>query len=336
VLSPQVAELGLMVNLLAASVIGGRGKVAGALLGALLLVMVPEALRFADNWYLFRWGAALLSMLILAPDGVAGALDRLLQKFVKPRWTVDRARQPIASIPAAQLRMENLREAFGGVVAVDGVSMELRAGQAIALIGPNGAGKTTLLNLLCGTEAADSGAIVWNDADIVASDAASRARLGIARSFQTSQLPLDQAAIDAVACGARRSTDLEPARGAALALLERLGLAEQAMLPVRQLAPPSRRLVEIARAMIGRPALLALDEPTAGFNEAERSHLLAVLRRWRDDGLALFVVEHDIAFASSLADRLCCMEAGRIVAAGAPTALLADAGLARFFGRFAA
>ncbi len=332
VVSPQVAELGLMVNLLAASVIGGRGKVSGALVGALLLVLVPEVLRFAGNWYLFFWGAALLGMLILAPSGIAGALDGVLRLLIKPRWAVKPSAAAKAQPPSADLRLVDLRKSFGGVVAVDGVTLDLGGGTALALIGANGAGKTTLLNLICGTEHADSGRILWNDRDIAKLSVPDHARLGIGRSFQTSALPPGQAAIDAIACATVDRLALAQARGQAIALLEELGIADQAYVAVEHLPPAVRRLVEIARARIARPALLALDEPTAGMNDAERVHLIQLLRRWRDQGLALLVVEHDIAFASAVADQLCCMEAGQIVAQGSPAALRADPGLARFFG----
>jgi branched-chain amino acid transport system permease protein len=332
VVSPQVAELGLMVNLLAASVIGGRGKVSGALLGALLLVLVPEILRFAGNWYLFLWGAALLGMLILAPSGIAGALDSVLRVVVKPRWTVKPSSATNVPSAPADLRLQDMRKSFGGVVAVDGVTLQLRGGSALALIGPNGAGKTTLLNLICGTERVDSGRILWDDRDISNLSVADRARLGIGRSFQTSALPAGQAAIDAIACAVVDNVALDQARGQAMALLEELDIADQAYVAAEHLAPAVRRLVEIARARIGQPAVLALDEPTAGMNNAERAHLARLLIRWRDQGLALLVVEHDIAFASAVADELCCMEEGRIVAQGSPVALRADPSLARFFG----
>jgi ABC-type branched-subunit amino acid transport system ATPase component len=120
-----------------------------------------------------------------------------------------------------------------------------------------------------------------------------------------------------------------------LALLQELGLADRAHLDVAQLGPSQRRLVEIARAMMGQPALLVLDEPTAGMDRLQRDHLAALLRAWRQRGLALFLVEHDIGFVTAICERLCCMEAGRIVAEGAPVALRADPTLRRFFGSVA-
>ncbi len=331
VVSPQVAELTLMVNLLAAATIGGRGKVSGALLGALLLVLLPEALRFAGNWYLFLWGAALLFMLIVMPAGLAGLLDAALTGRIAPRWTTA-PRQAPAPLREAELRLQELHKSFGGVVAVDGVSLELHAGQALVVIGPNGAGKTTLLNLVCGTERPDRGRLLWRGADITRSDAPARALLGIARSFQASDLPAGLAALDAVASGAQHMGDLAAARGAAMALLQSLDLADHATVASESLAPAQRRLIEIARAMMARPALLALDEPTAGMSVEARRQLLAALSAWRVQGLALLVIEHDIEFAVALADRLCCLDRGRIEALGEPATLRADPGLGRFFG----
>ncbi len=331
VVSPQVAELTLMVNLLAASVIGGRGRVSGALLGALLLVLLPEALRFAGNWYLLLWAVALLAMLIAAPQGIAGLLDPLLRLSIKPRWRASETPAP-ALATNADLALEDLHKSFGGVVAVDGVSLRVGRGEAVGIVGPNGAGKTTLLNLLCGIERADSGRILWRGADIRALPEWRRAVLGIGRSFQTSQLPLDCTTIDAVAVGAGASLPLPEARGQALALMQELGLGDHAHDDVAQLGPSQRRLVEIARAMMGQPALLVLDEPTAGMDRPQRDHLAALLHAWRQRGLALFLVEHDIGFVTAVCERLCCMESGRIVAEGAPVALRADPALRRFFG----
>jgi branched-chain amino acid transport system permease protein len=332
VVAPDIAELGIMINVLAMSVIGGRGRAAGALIGALLLAFLPEALRFLGGWQYFAWGAAMLAILLLAPGGLVGLAEKLLPSPAVLTIATSSEPQPL---PSGTLQAKALGKSFGGVTAVAGISFSLGKGEIVAIIGPNGAGKTTLLNLLSGFQRPDGGTIRWNDAEISHDPAHRRAALGIARSFQTDQLPGEVTALDAIAAATRQASDLQTARAAALALAKRLGLSEVAHLPLSDLAPPTRRLVDIARALAISPALLLLDEPTSGLAAAEREALAQVLRGLRDEGLSLLLVEHDIGFVLSLADRLVCLDQGRVAAEGAPQDLAARPELHRFFGRWA-
>ncbi|MGE0152401.1 MAG: ATP-binding cassette domain-containing protein [Reyranellaceae bacterium] len=331
VVAPDIAELGIMINVLAMSVIGGRGRVSGALLGALLLAFLPEALRFLGGWQLFAWGAAMLLVLLLAPGGIAGLLETLSPPPSPP------AVEEIAAAPAqggGNLQATGLAKSFGGVAAVAGISLAVGAREIVAVIGPNGAGKTTLLNLLGGVQTPDAGAIIWRGADIARLPAHRRAALGIGRSFQTDQLPGDLTVLDAIAAAVDEPRDLRAARAHALGVARRLGLDAAVQQPIASLPPALRRLCDIARAMAApRALLLLLDEPTSGLATDERAALARVLRGLRDQGTSLLLVEHDIGFVLDLADRIVCLDQGRIAAEGAPHELLARPELGRFFGR---
>jgi len=330
VIAPDIAEMAIMINVLAMSVIGGRGRVLGALIGALLLAFLPEMLRALGGWQLFAWGAAMLLMLVLAPDGLAG----MLEKLAPMKW---RSRLPAAqNAPAVRggaLQAQGLYKSFGGVKALDGLSIAIGEREIVAVIGPNGAGKTTLLNLLSGFLAPDAGRIDWNGHDIAHTPAHRRAALGIGRSFQSEQLPGDVTVLDAIAAAIRAADSLESARAAAQGVAEPLGLQEALHQPLAALAPASRRLADIARAIAAGRALLLLDEPTSGLTPGERKTLLPVLRALRDRGTGLLLVEHDIAFVLALADRIVCLDQGRAIAEGAPQELIDRPDLRRFFGR---
>lgn len=331
VVAPDIAEMAVMINVLAISVIGGRGRVAGAIIGALILAFLPETLRFIGGWQLFAWGAAMLLMLVLAPGGIAGLVENLLPF----RRTAPAAHSAAGPTPSGGgvLRTRNLRKGFGGVAAVNDVSLTIGSREIVGVIGANGAGKTTLLNLLSGFERLDAGTVEWRNEDMASAPAHERARRGIGRSFQVDQLPSDINVLDAIAVATPETHNLAGARGEAAAIVDRLALTQHAHRPLSDLAPATRRLVDIARALAARPVLLLLDEPTSGLNAAERVLLAQTLRGLRDDGLSILLVEHDIGFLLSLADRIVCLDQGRMIADGKPGDLIRRDDLKRFFGR---
>ncbi|MDF3074979.1 MAG: transporter ATP-binding protein [Alphaproteobacteria bacterium] len=332
VVAPDIAELAVMINVLAMSVIGGRGRVSGALIGAVLLAFLPEALRFLGGWQLFAWGAAMLLMLLLAPGGIAGLLESLLARRETPVPTVQSS-EPRDN--GGTLQIEGLSKRFGGVIALADVSLAIGEREIVGIIGPNGAGKTTLLNLLSGFQQADSGTMMWRGVDLAGQPAHRRAPLGIGRSFQTDQLPGDVTVMDAIAAASPERFRLDAARRQAMGAVQRLGLTEFAATALQDLSPATRRLVDLARALAAAPSLLLLDEPTSGLSAAERDTLLRVLRQLREDGLSLLLIEHDVGFLLALADRLLCLDQGRVIAQGPPQDLAARTGLRRFFGRWA-
>jgi ABC-type branched-subunit amino acid transport system ATPase component len=232
------------------------------------------------------------------------------------------------------LELRGLCRNFGGLPALSEVTCLLAAGQVTALIGPNGAGKSTLINCATGIDRPDAGEVWLDGTRITGLPAHRMAGLGVARTFQNLRLFPRLSVLDNVLCGltvaAGRSllgALLRPPalrdrerrlRLRALAALDRFGLTERAEWPVAALAYGDRKRVELARAVVGEPRLLLLDEPVAGLNAAETAAVGAEIRQLRADGLTILLVEHDMELVMSVADRVVVLDGGRCIAAGTP------------------
>lgn len=332
VVSPEVLEFHVMVAVLTMAVVGGRTGVAGAILGAFLLVHLPEWFRFLGKYYLIAYGAMLLAMIIAAPYGLLGAAERL-----RARWFPESAPLPPpparpaaaaeAPAPGPLLEVKSLAIAFGGVRALDEVSVSIERGEIFGLIGPNGSGKTTLVNCITRIYSPARGRIVFAGLDIARLAPFEVARLGVARTFQNINLIDDMSALDNVAAaraGLRRNPALERGRQEAMHLLEELDVGHVAMQPCGNLAYGLKRRVEIARALALEPQLLLLDEPAAGLNQTEQADLAARLKNLPGRGLTLLVIEHNMPFLMPLATRMACLDYGRVIAAGRPADIRAN------------
>lgn len=322
VVSPDVLGLPIMITLLTIAVIGGRTRIAGAIAGAVLIVELPEWFRVLRDSYLLAYGCILLLVVVTIPDGLIDAAERLMCRLGLP--DVAPALPPLAAVEAlgaphgpglggALIAVEAVTRSFGGLLALDGVSLSVRPGEVVGLIGPNGSGKTTLVNVITGLHRPDAGRIVFHGHEITRRLSHRIARAGIARTFQEAALVDTLTALDnvALACPKGRT-----ARAEAAGLLRTVGAADAAPRRCASLPPGTRRLVEIARALATRPRLLLLDEPAAGLNETEQAALASRLRRIADGGTALLIVEHNMPFLASLCDRLVCLDAGRVIAEG--------------------
>ncbi|HEY6335328.1 MAG TPA: branched-chain amino acid ABC transporter ATP-binding protein/permease [Alphaproteobacteria bacterium] len=346
VVSPEALGFPVMVACLMMVVIGGQARIAGAIVGAVLLTHLPEWFRSLERSYLIAYGAATLVTIIAAPYGIVGAIERvrvLLWPEMRPADPEPVAQRVPARTAPHQiplLEVEDLTIAFGGVTALEGVQLSIAQGELIGLIGPNGSGKTTLVNLLTGLYRPARGRIRLAGRDI-ANEAPFRiARLGIARTFQTSNLVDDMTVLDNVAIAratlegaslaatvATGVTDvrLARARGRAIALLDDLGLREHASRKAGELPQGLRRRAEIARALALEPRLLILDEPAAGLSGAEQTDLARRLAALAGNSLTLLVIEHNMPFLMPLATRVVCLANGRVIAEGAPAAVRNDA-----------
>ena len=295
-------------------ILGGAGTVAGPLVGATIVVLLPEALAALAEYRLLFFGALLLVALWIAPDGVVGAAGRFLFRKRSER----RALGEIAFGPRARagLVVRGLGISFGGVKAAQDVSFEAKPGEVTSLIGPNGAGKTTVLNMLGGFYRPDSGVIRLGDAEIQGRPAWRIAREGIARTYQTTQLfgSMSVAENLAIASG---SDDAAPLAASA-------GYAGDLDMRAADLPHVDKRLVEIARALATRPAVLLLDEPAAGLSREDKERLSRLLRRIADSGVAVVLVEHDMAVVMGISDRVVVLDAGVRIAAGTPAEVQAD------------
>jgi ABC-type branched-subunit amino acid transport system ATPase component len=228
---------------------------------------------------------------------------------------------------------------FGGVVAVDGVSLELLPGEILGLVGPNGSGKSTFLNALCGLVPATGEVRVGGDPVALGRPGVVR-RFGVLRTYQAPQTYVHLSCLDDVMLSTtdRTATGIFAAwlarplvhrhervrRARALEALDRVGLGELADAPVAGLPYGQRRLLELARAIAGDPAVLLLDEPSAGLNDTETDEIAALLRSIRDDGVSLLVVDHKIDFIVAISNRVAVLELGAVVAVGEPNTVFDD------------
>jgi ABC-type branched-subunit amino acid transport system ATPase component/ABC-type branched-subunit amino acid transport system permease subunit len=327
-------------------VIGGIGFVLGPLIGAALAphAFVPtwaSSIFGTDETVQITLGLALLVVLIVRPNGLASLGARVTDRFGR--------RSPRRSIPddhpdhddpgrvrPAALTVRDLRVRFGGVVALDEVSLTVESGQVIGLIGPNGAGKTTLIDAVTGFTSGVGGVIELDGKSIDRWSPRRRALAGIGRSFQSLELFDTMTVRDNLlaACEPRDSlaylTDLvHPGRrrlGArATAVVREFGLEGDLERRVDELPYGRRRLVAIARAIAADPSVLLLDEPAAGLDETETAELGTLVRRIADEwGLAVLLVEHDVSLVLSTCDRVTVLHFGQRIAEGTPDEIRDD------------
>jgi branched-chain amino acid transport system ATP-binding protein len=232
------------------------------------------------------------------------------------------------------LRIEGVSVDFGGVRAVNKVSLDVRTGQIVALIGPNGAGKTTLFNVVSRLQRASGGRVWLAGEDITRLSPADSARLGMARTFQNLRIFENMDVLENVLVGCHRHEkagliagglglpkqrrEEKASRIRAMDALRLVGLDANAHQPAASLPYGQQRLVEIARALASEPRLLLLDEPAAGMNAIEREYLVDRIRRIRDAGVTVLLVEHDIELVMGLCDRITVLDYGRLIASGLP------------------
>ncbi|MBZ9739838.1 MULTISPECIES: ABC transporter ATP-binding protein [unclassified Mesorhizobium] len=227
------------------------------------------------------------------------------------------------------LQISHATRRFAGLIAVDDVSFTLDEGEILGVIGPNGAGKTTLVSLISGTLAPSSGDIIFAGQSIATLPAYRRARLGIGRTFQIMRPFPGLSVLDNVAVGALfghggGEADLDRAREKARGYLDFVGLGKSADQRADELGGPGRKRLELAKALAMEPTLLLCDEVMAGLNHVEIDEVIDVIRKVRDQGISILVIEHVIKAIKSLSDRLLVLHHGEKIADGAPDAVLSD------------
>ena len=247
----------------------------------------------------------------------------------------------------ALLEVANVRRRFGGLVAVDQVSFRVNSGQIKAVIGPNGAGKTTLFNIISGLLKPDAGEVSFKDRPITGLKPHQIARLGLSRTFQNPSLFLHMPVLENVMVGRHTRTRSEflrcslrwpgqpkeeqAIRSAALAQLEYVGLGHLAEASAGSLAFGQRRMAELARALATGPELLLLDEPASGLNTKEKRDLGRMIRRIRDQGITILLVEHDMTLVMDLSDDILVLNNGVPLAEGPPAAVKNDPKVIRVY-----
>jgi ABC-type branched-subunit amino acid transport system ATPase component/ABC-type branched-subunit amino acid transport system permease subunit len=342
------------VELLVYVILGGARSLFGPVIGVTVLVILPELLKAAAGFdfvpaagkpilehYLMFYGALLIIFLITMPEGMAGALKRIPGvASLLPKMPLPPVREAIALASAwgangrarPELVADNVRMYFGGLKAVDGVTLAIQPGSIHGLIGPNGSGKSTIVNCLTGVYRPTGGVVRIGDVPMNQLPPHSIAALGVTRTFQNIQLFRDLSVIENVMMGyhlrmrygffdlmlrTRRGVEEEERyRQEAMDLLSFLGLAHLADSEAQSLPYGLQRLVEIARALALDPAVLILDEPAAGIPAGEIGQISDVIRRIRDAGITILVIEHHMDLVMGVSNHVTVLDYGRKIAEG--------------------
>lgn len=227
----------------------------------------------------------------------------------------------------AVLAAVDVHKRFGALRVLDGVNLQLAAGEAVGIVGPNGAGKTTLLNVLSGALAPDSGQINFKGRNVTSRGAAERCKLGVARTHQVPRpfagmTVFENVFVGATAVGRRRGAE---AYDLCLGVLDQTALTAMANRRAESLGLLQRKRLELARALAVEPSVLLLDEIGGGLTDAETAALVETVARLRDSGIAVLWIEHIVHVLMQVVSRLVCMDEGRIIAEGPPDTVVAQA-----------
>lgn len=347
---PGNYTLDLSILIISVVVLGGAGNITGTIIAAVVLGLLAPSLRefigdSAIPWQAVIYGAALVLMMRLRPEGLLPEGRGLARLFG------GRGRRPVEHISTAEalerlgetrvaraqeggsvLQVTDLKKSFGGLVAVSGATFALPAGQITALIGPNGAGKTTIFNMICGTIPVDSGRVHLYGEDVTGQPAHALVAKGLARSFQDVRVCQRLSALDNVAMAvpfqagehvaqlALRPVKIRKreaaARNHALDCLALLGMADKAHITAGDLSYGDQKLIAIARLIATDCDVLLLDEPTSGVDPASVDHVVEGIKRLRELGRTVCLVEHSVHFVQRLADRAVFLDQGAVVAEG--------------------
>jgi len=347
------------VVLLAMCVLGGRRHLLGPYVGAAILIFIPLAFGGLAQYITLVYALILLFFLLVTPDGLVGWISRQYArrhvslgsqlkdwKLAEPYYSVDFAKggeeRPVVEVL-------NVTKRFGGLTALSNVSLSIRPGEMHALIGPNGAGKTTLVNVITGLYPPDGGDVRIRGTSIHGLSPDRIALMGVGRTFQQPSLVSEMTAAENMQVATHHrlragvgATFLglpshfrsqSAARAEAMDLLHAVGLSDLASTRISQMPYGYQRLIEIARALGLQPRLLLVDEPAAGLAPEEMQHLRRLLEVIRANGIAILLIEHNMEFVMSVADRVSVLDFGVKIAEGAPAEVQRDeAVLAAYLG----
>jgi branched-chain amino acid transport system permease protein len=347
VVAPSSVAPLLSIQLFVAVLIGGTANPYGPLLGVSLLLVLPTGIGTE------RGRGLLTAVVLVAALALREPAARALRALRRARPRAPRPEALPGSEPSTAkvgdasrkqgdvvLEARGVAKHYGGVPALDGVDIALRAGEVHALLGPNGSGKTTLLRVLSGAVAADTGTIRVKQTDVTNAGQTERVRAGVARTFQDTVLFPGLTVAEHVAVGARalerpgawrtllavpsERRERASARAYAARILRETGLDAKAGTHPAELAYGDQRLLQVARAAATGATALLLDEPAAGMTPAETDRLAALLRDLAGNGRAVLVVEHNMRFVAAVADTVTVLAEGRVLAAGSPAEVRED------------
>ena len=345
--NPTPFGLNSSIEYLFMAVVGGAGSVWGAVIGATLITLLKEVLQSilpkllgqTGQFEIIVFGILIIVLLQRAPDGLTPYFRRFRRRPSRrdagapvTTSTLPHRPEPVVAGNAALLTVDRARKEFGGLVAVNDLSFELRRGEILGLIGPNGAGKSTMFNLISGALPLTSGDVKFAGQSIAGLAPYQVAQRGIARTFQHVKLVQQMSVLDNVALGAYLRTksgvfraclkldrdEERQIRQLAADQVRRVGLDSHLTDLAGSLPLGKQRIVEIARALAAEPSLLLLDEPAAGLRFGEKSDLAKLLRNLQQQGISILLVEHDMDFVMGLTNRLVVMDFGQKLAEGLP------------------
>jgi ABC-type branched-subunit amino acid transport system ATPase component/ABC-type branched-subunit amino acid transport system permease subunit len=338
-ITPDAFTLDLSVLFFIAILIGGRGSILGPVLGTILLTVLPELAAPLVAWSTFLYAVLLLVIVLAIPGGIAELLDfKNRRPLATGRAIIPRPDllKSLLDVPrdTGVLALEQAALSFGGVKAIDGLDLEIRAGQVHGLIGPNGSGKTTTLNVISGYYVQQRGTVRLNGAVLPVFERHRRAHMRIARTFQTPRIVGSASVLENVMIGGtidgestfvesllalpRYRRDEAMLRATAMLALAAVGLEPLASVRADRLQHSELRFTEIARALMLRPAFLLLDEPAAGLSAEEIERLGALLQAIARAGTGVLVVEHHPDLIFDICHHVTVLNLGRMLAAGSP------------------
>ena len=340
---PSVFGMLVSAQALTVSMFGGVGTVWGPLIGAAVLIPVSEILHAELGARIpgiqgVIFGMAIITVILVAPEGVFWKMrDRWMKRRAVP--TAEPAALPDHVVPFVGatakpatradrrpgkllLSVKNLSKSFGGLKAVQDVSFDIHEGMILGIIGPNGAGKTTLFNLLNGFSLPNTGEVLFEGKNMVGRKPHELCEAGVGRTFQVMRPFLRMSVRDNVRVGAyvRATTEVE-ARALADDAVERVGLTAVADKVAAELTTKELRLMELARALAGKPRLLLLDETLAGLGHGEAEEVVAVVQRLAREGVTIAIIEHTMQSMVRLVDRFLVLDHGAVLADGDPASV---------------
>jgi branched-chain amino acid transport system permease protein len=345
-----ISALGLLVAVIA----GVRGwlkkttqafQAVAPIMAMGMLVVGGYLVENTENWRKGIFALMLFSVVVGLPDGIMGfaaryltRLFRIVPPILPPAAALDDVLPTNHPDGSVLLELQNLKRYFGGVKAVDGISMTVRSGQVHGLIGPNGSGKSTVVNVISGLYAPTAGEVLLQGKALPKGSLFKVAQTGVARTFQNLQLFGELSALDNVMLamkGAYHSplplvllglakAEEKRVQADALALLELVGLKEQGRIRAKDLTYGSQRFLEIARALGRKPQLLILDEPAAGLAHPDVNDLMAIIKTIHQRGITIILIEHHMDVVSELCDVVTVIDGGQVIATGTPDEVKRD------------
>ena len=343
VLDPTNFDFNYSIEILVMVVLGGMGSLTGSVIAAIVLTILPEALRDFASARMLIYSVLLIIMMIFRPSGLMGTREfslwglimQIKRRIFKSGAQGGSEQAEAAEPPRDMLEVKDLGIQFGGLKALQGLSFTMNPGDIVGLIGPNGAGKPTVFNLLTAVYQPTTGSIMLEQKSLLGKNTHQITEMGIARTFQNIRLYKELSVIDNVKIGFHDQMNYSTTNAVTRsrfywkeeALIERQAMELLAVFDLQHLANAkasnlpygAQRKLEIARALASKPRLLLLDEPAAGMNPTETAELMNTIRLIRDRfQVAILLIEHDMSLVMGICERIIVLDYGQVIAHGTP------------------